>query len=125
MAWCCGCMQHQRRIAFLGETDQRGRPVETLHQAAGAQKTLDDHDVELYPARDEQACDVLRTARAGGFLVMAEGEIDGASGLEAGFREDLGSLQHGVEIALVVPGAAAPDESVGYHAVIGRVLPVL
>ena len=62
---------------------------------------------------------------AGGLLVMAEREIDRALRAEAGLGHRLGGLQHRIEVALVVPGAAAPDEAVGYHAVIGRLLPVL
>src|SRR5258708_35458322 len=56
---------------------------------------------------------------------MAERKIDRSLGAEAGLGHGLGGLQHGIEVALVVPGAAAPDEAVGYHAVIGRLLPVL
>ena len=118
-------IQHQCRIALLGDADQRGRLVEALDQTVGDQEALVDHEVELHPARGEQRRDVLRAAGAGGFLVMAEGEIDRALGLEARLRQRFGGFQHGIEVALVVPGAAAPDEAVGDDAVIGRVLPVL
>src|SRR6185295_11402575 len=55
---------------------------------------------------------------------MAERKIDRSLGTEAASRHRLGGLQHGIEVALVVPGAAAPDEAVGYDAIKGRMLPI-
>ena len=88
-------------------------------------QALVDHEVEADAARGKQRRDRFGAGGAGGLLVMAEREIDRALGAEAGLGHRLGGLQHGIEVALVVPGAAAPDEAVGYDAVKGRLLPVL
>ena len=118
-------VQHQRGIALFGDADQRGRLVEALHDAFGDQQALVDHEVEADAARGEQCRDRFGAGGARGLFVMAERKIDRSLGAEAGLGHRLGRLQHGIEVALVVPGAAAPDEAVGDHAVKGRLLPVL
>ena len=112
MAGRCLRIQHQRGIALFGNADQRGRLVEPLHDAFGNQQALIDHEVEADAARGEQRRDRFRPGGTRSLLVMAERKIDRALGAEAGNGHGFGSLQHRIEVALVVPGAAAPDEAV-------------
>jgi hypothetical protein len=56
---------------------------------------------------------------------MTKGKIDGPLRAKALPRHCLGGFQHRIEIALVIPGAAAPDKAVGYDAVERRLLPVV
>ena len=77
------------------------------------------------PREASSAAIALAPRGARDLLVMAEREIDRPLRAEARLGHRLGGLQHRIEVALVVPGAAAPDEAVGDDAVKGRLLPVL
>ena len=55
---------------------------------------------------------------------MAEGKIDRPFRAKARLAHLLGGFQHRIEIALVVPRAAAPDKAVGDDAGERRLLPV-
>src|SRR6202040_1815992 len=64
--------------------------------------------VTLLEERGDCFCALLAAI----LLVVAEGEIHGSFGFEAGGRERLDGLENCHEVALVIPSAATPNKAV-------------
>ena len=117
--------QNQGGIALLGDPDQRGWLVETFDDAIGDQQAFIDHEIEPHSARGKSGDDGFCAAFARDLLVMTKGEIDGPLRAKALLGHYFGGFQHRIEVALVVPGAAAPDKPVGDDPIERRLLPVV
>jgi hypothetical protein len=104
--------QFQRQEAFLGDADERRRAVEPFENAFRDQQPLIQHEVETHAAALQQLRDRRRAVAPAQLLIVAEGQIQRLSRPEALRDHELDRLHDGHEVALVVPGASAPDEAV-------------
>ncbi len=100
-------------VALLGDAQERHSDAPARHQAVDHRAALVEHECGVHPARLEQRRDAGRAAAAAHFLVVAEGEVDGAPRVGSRGDEMLHGLEDGQQTALVVQRAAAPDEAGG------------
>jgi hypothetical protein len=101
--------QLDAQIALLGGADQGGGPVEPVHHPLGDEPSLVEDELRPYAAPLEERGDGRRALPAADFLVVAEGEIEGAIRLEALGEQRLGRLQDRQHPHLVVQRSPAPD----------------
>ncbi len=99
--------------SFLGDADQGHRLFHAGDDSLGDRQAF----VEGIFKADFSRCENFRNPRGPGlaadFLVMAEGQIDRLSRLEALFQKHLDGLEDRHHAALVIEGSSAPDEAVG------------
>ena len=100
----------QRGITFLGNSDQRDRPVEQ-REVRDDRKALVQHELGPHAAGFEQRrCG--RCAAAAGLLVVSTHDDHGPAGAEAGIDPGLDRLEQRHQRALVVDAPTAPDRTV-------------
>ena len=112
MARCRRRLEAYRENAFLGDADQRRRLVESGDRAFGDQHPFVEDVAQANAALLHEPGDLLRAALAAELLVLAEGEVDRLARPEARGDAHLHRFHDRHQVALVVPGAAAPDEAV-------------
>ena len=114
--------QLRARIPLLGDADHCDRTAQAGEDPArdGAPFVEDELGVDVARA---EALDDRVGARARDLLIVAEGEVHGARGLEALREKRLDRFERGEHADLVVEGTTPPDEPLGEVAREGRVVP--
>ncbi len=115
----------ERDRALLGNADHRDGRGDARQQSVADHAAFVLDPGQPRAARLQQFGQCLVAVGPADFLVMAEGEHDGAHRPEAACRQQFGRFHHRDQRALVVDGAAPPHITVGDDAREGRMLPLI
>ena len=116
-------VQLRRQVTLLSHADQRHRGFHTRHGALDDRAAFIQHGFNAHAAL-VQAPDDFRLAGAADFLIVSEGQVDGALGYIALLDLHLDCLQDGHGLGFDIQRAATPDETVYNLAGKGWMLPL-
>ena len=117
-------LEYEAHISFFGDAHEGHRGGEPGHHSLRDGSAFVDDQTDGPAALGKAFCNLHRTPVPAQFLVVTQGEVERAPGLEAIGEEHFRRLEDRKETEFIVQAAAAPDEAIGHHRREGRMDPV-